>query len=384
MKILMVTERYLPVWGGAENQLRQLIPHLVRQGCRVEIVTRRWHPDMDRQEKIDATLVHRLGVPGTGVLKTFFFVAALFSFLLRNSRKFHVCHSHGAVNMGALCRVARVFTGRKNVAKIASAGRIHKLESRLSGKLILALFKQADAIIAMTPEIEGELAAINTSAKRIHCITNGVDCSRFKPRTDAGKQAWKKEQGFSPEERVVLFLSRLVPGKGLRVLLDAWPAVHEKNPDCLLCIVGSGKDQSASIEQEVHEKVQRQRLANVRFAGETDRPEECLGGVDLFVFPSRQEGFPNALMEAMAAGLPVVASRIGGVSELVSDNENGLLFTSGDSRNLADRILRLLENDSLARAMGQQARQTVLDNFAFPRIASQYTALYRTLAGRNE
>ncbi len=381
MIVLMVSERYLPVWGGAENQLRQLIPHLVSQGVRVEIVTRRWHHDMARLEEIDTTRVHRLGIPGTGGLRTVFFVAALFFFLLRNAKRFQIYHSHGAVNMGALCRAAGVLTGRKNVAKIASAGRIQRLAAKLSGKPVLALFKQSDAIIAMTPEIRGELVAINTSAERIHCITNGVDCSRFTPLADAQKQAWREEHGFLPEERVVLFLSRLVPGKGLRVLLDAWPAVYEKHPDCRLLIVGSGKDQPASIEQEVHEKVQRQGLANVRFAGETERPEAYLGGADIFVFPSRQEGFPNALMEAMAAGLPLVASRIGGVAELISDGGNGSLFQSGNSRDLAEKVVQLLDDPPLAREMGQQARQTVLDNFSFTRVASRYVALYNSLAG---
>jgi glycosyltransferase involved in cell wall biosynthesis len=359
--------------------LRQLIPHLVSKGCNVEIVTRRWHLEMDRQGSIDGISVYRLGVPGNTRWATIVFVLSLLGFFIRNRKKIDIYHSHGAVNMGALCRVARWVTGKKNVAKIATAGRIPRLRRRLMGKLILFLFQQSDAIICMTDEIQKELVDIRTTSVAVQRITNGVNGDRFSPMPTEQKISCRRRSDIRDGDKVVLFSSRLVPRKGLDILLDAWPEIMKEYPESRLFIVGSGVDQPDSTEEQMQKKVAKENLTNVHFLGETSATEHYLGMADLFVFPSRQEGFPNALLEAMAVGLPIVATRIGGVTDIVQENETAILFESENSNDLAGRIISCLSRPDLAEKMGKLARQYVLSHYSFDSIATKYVDLYRDL-----
>ena len=325
MNVLMVIERYTPIWGGAENQLRQLIPHLENCGCKIKVVTRRWHKHLHEKEVIDGVEVARIGIPGTGIFSTVIFIHSLIIYIIKNHNKIDFLHSHGAVNMGALCSLLAMIFNFSNVAKIATAGKVLDLRNKFSGRLILWFLKRSDAIIAMTEEIEQELKAIGTPIEKIFKITNGVDTKRFRPSDKIERDNWRNYHGVSENRRVVLFSSRLVYRKGLDILFAAWPEINESCPDTILMILGSGKGQPDSVEKEIRAFVSDNQIKNVIFLGESDYPEYVLGAADVFIFPSRKEGFPNALMEAMASNLPVIASKIGGNVDLVVDNETGII-----------------------------------------------------------
>lgn len=376
----MVTERYIPIWGGAENQLRQLIPHLVQHGVEVEVVTRRWHEWMPSKDVVDTVVVRRLGVPGTGTLSTIFFIVSLLFHLLFAARKVQVFHSHGAVKIGALCALAARITRKKNIAKIASAGRISQLAGSTVGRLVIQLFLQSDGIICMTDEIERELQEISSNQDKLLRVCNAVDCNRFSPRPGVCRQEFLRQHSLKDTSILVVFCSRLVYGKGLDILLTAWPEVLKSHPSTYLIVVGSGNDQQDSIEMAMKQKVVAEAIDNVFFLGETEEPEKYLGIADIFVFPSRREGFPNALMEALATGLPAVASRIGGVVPLIEEGKSGLLFESENSRDLADKIKCLAGNDRLRQIIGENAREAMRDKYSFKKIASEYATLYHTIA----
>lgn len=380
MNILMVTERYLPIWGGAENQLKQLIPHLSVLGCTIKIVTRRWHQKMPSVERIEDTEVFRLGIPGVGIVATIIFIFALTWFIIRHRAWIDILHSHGAVNMGALCKVFACLLGKKNVAKIASAGRILPLYATWRGRIILRFFKQSDAIISMTEEIDRELAVIGAEHRKVKRIVNGVDSQRFYPLDPTIRTRIRDGLGLAESDSIVLFSSRLVVAKGLRVLLDAWPAIFEKHCKAWLIIVGSGENQKNSVEEEVKKRVVEElALVNVKFMGETNQPERFLGAADVFVFPSRREGFPNALMEALVAGVPVVASDIGGVTGIIVNNQIGTLFEAGNAEALAEKVNELLDDLVSAKERALLSRRYMMENFSFPSIALRYFSLYKEL-----
>lgn len=379
MKILMVTEIYLPIWGGAENQLRQLIPYLVERECSVSIVTRRWHEDWAKKDQVDGVNVVRLGVPGRSKIATLIFVMSLLKYLLIEGRKVDILHSHGAVNMGALCSIMARIIGKKNIVKIASAGKISPFTTTISGQLVLWMFKKADIVIAMTDEIKEELASINCKRDKIIQITNGVDAERFKPASPEEKVQWRKMSGLRPESRIVLFSSRLVFGKGIDLLLEAWRTIADEFPDTYLLIVGSGEDQQDSIEQEMKSAVEKEGIPHVIFLGATTTPEKLLRIADIFVFPSRKEGFPNALMEALATGLPVVASNIGGVKPLLKDNYTGILFDNENIAQLSEKLRETLGEMDRAQKLGEKARLEMIERFSFHKIAQSYRNLYSSL-----
>ncbi len=381
MNILMITERYLPIWGGAENQLQQLIPRLTERGCSIRVVTRRWHSDMLTVEYLDNTEVVRLGVPGNGIKATVIFVVALFAFVIKNRKSIDILHSHGAVNMGALCSLLSLILGKKNVAKIATAGRIPTLQKTFIGKSILRVFSMSGAIISMTEEIDKEVESIKINSKRIQRITNGVDGRRFKPLNTVDRATLRDEIGLDTQVPAVLFSSRLVPRKGLDVIINAWPRILEQHPRAWLLVLGSGADQPDSVEEDIKDFVLQKSVQHVKFLGETSSPERFYALSDIFVFPSRKEGFPNALMEALTVGLPVVASRIGGVVDIVTSEQLGLLFPSGDSKELAEHVASLLDDIDKAGIYSKERRDYMLENFSFDSIASQYCSLYTELSG---
>ncbi|TKB06001.1 glycosyltransferase family 4 protein [Desulforhopalus sp. IMCC35007] len=379
MNILMVTERYIPIWGGAENQLRQLAPYLVKRGCRVEIVTRRWHKEMPSQELISGVMVYRIGFPGTSLFAKVVFISSLFLFMFKAGSRIDIYHSHGAVNMGGLCALIQLLRKKKNVAKIASAGRIPRLLSTVPGRFSLCMFKHSSAIISMTREIDQELQSIKTSKSVIYSIPNGVDCRRFHPSSSAERQEWRVNNKLPSESLLLLFSSRLVFGKGLDILIDAWARIVHSVPEAFLLIVGSGANQPDSVEEEMRQKIVIEKLKNVRFLGETQTPEDFLSMVDFFIFPSRKEGFPNALMEAMASRLPCIASKIGGVEAIITDNENGLLFESENSDDLANKCIGLIQDREKREYLGGNARRHMLTYYSFEAISEKYIGLYKSL-----
>ena len=379
MRVLMLTERYYPIWGGAENQLRQLTPHLIDLGCEVEIITRRWHPEMPIYESIDGASVLRVGRHGKSFFKTFLFTISLIWHLFRNTKKIDIIHSHGAVAMGVISCFAASCCGLANVAKIATAGRILKYKNTLTGILLLSLFKRSDAIIGMTREIRRELELIDAPHKAVVQIANAVDSERFHPYTETQRQTWRTDRTIPSSAPVVLFSGRLTTRKGLTVLVDAWSRVLNFYPDAQLFIVGSGYNQTNSVETDVKRKVAEASLKNIYFEGSTASPENYLGVADIFAFPSLLEGFPNALLEAMASGMAIVASDIGGVVELIENNNTGLLFPPGNAKILADKIIYLLEHPEIRYRMALQARRHVLENFSFEKIAKQYMETYRRI-----
>jgi glycosyltransferase involved in cell wall biosynthesis len=372
----MVTERYLPIWGGAENQLKQLIPRLTERGCEVSVVTRRFHSNWPVREHLEGVQVVRLGVPGTGTFKTLLFTVSLLMYIIRNRRMIDIMHSHGAVNMGALCSWLGRLLGMKNVAKIASAGRIPRFSHGWLKRIVLKSFQRSSAIISMTEEIDGELAAESTPPATIKRITNGVDADRFCKSGREIREVWRREHGLSTNSQVILFSSRLVFGKGLDILLQAWPRVAIQHPQARLLIVGDGSDQHDSIEVEMKQKVRDEFLERVTFLGAVSDPEKYLGIADVFVFPSRQEGFPNALMEALSSGLAVLASDIGGVRPLIDHNRTGILFASGSSDDLAGKLLALLPDAVAIERLGVEARNEMIEKYSFGKIADEYVNLY--------
>lgn len=380
----MVIERYFPIWGGAENQLRQLSRRLVDLGCKVTVVTRRWKKDMSIHDSVDNIPIVRVGWPGNGLIATLGFTASLTFYLLHKGKTATVIHTHGAAALGALGSLVSRLSGPPNIAKIATAGRIPKLARSLPGRLILKLLKDSNAIICMTKEIQKELHAIHTSPQRIFHVANGVDGKRFRPLSDAQRREWRVARGLAPESPLVVFSGRLVHRKGIDVLFAAWHQVAELYPSAYLFVLGSGIDQLDSIENQVRWEIRQKGVTNVTFVGDTQAPESYLNIADIFVFPSRKEGFPNALLEGMASGLAIVASEIGGVVDLVENGKTGLLFPCGDAMALSSKIIELLHDPQKRKSLGSCSRQHVLKYCSLEDVSRQYFEAYKRLKGFEE
>lgn len=379
MRVIMLIDRYAPIWGGAENQLRQLIERLNSCDMVCRVVTRRWTPDLPGKGKVDGVDVFRIGIPGKHLFATLTYAVSVLSYLLVNRSKWDIVHTHGAAALGVLGASAACLCRKKSVVKIATAGKIGQMKKIPFGETLLGILRKASAVVALSKEIEGELVSIEIAPNVIRSIQNGVDTNHFFPASPEQKVNLRKKLAIPPDAVVSVFCGRIVERKGLDLILVIWEEIVKEHPDNYLCIAGSGNMQKDSKEEECREYVRKHSLNNVMFLGEVKDPLEVLQAADIFLFPSRREGFPNALLEAMAAELPVVANDIGGVADLVTDNVSGLLVRREDTAMLCSRIRRLAGSKELRAKLGREARRSVTESFSIELISSKYESLYREI-----
>jgi len=201
-------------------------------------------------------------------------------------------------------------------------------------------------------------------------VDNGIPVSDF----DSGdyRLSTRAALGIPADVPVVGIIARLDEVKCQDLLIRAFAQVRQQHHNIHLLLVGDGPTRNAlsDLTSEL------QLTSCVHFAGYQSEPQRFLPAMDLFVLPSRLEGLPLAILEAWAARLPVIASRVGGVPNVVTDGVNGLLFDPGDQRALEARIIQLLSDGILARRLGYAGRARVEANFDTRRMVSEYRRLY--------
>jgi glycosyltransferase involved in cell wall biosynthesis len=186
------------------------------------------------------------------------------------------------------------------------------------------------------------------------------------------RERLRGELGVPPEAGLVLAVGRLNAEKGQSLLLQAAPAVLSRCPGTVFALAGDGPLRGA-LEQQA---AQLGIAGQVRFLGVRQDVPALLAAADLFVLPSRSEGMPNALLEAMAAGLPVVSFEVGGVGEVLVHGVTGLLVPPEDADGLARAMLALLENEQERRRLGAAARERIRANHNMENMCLQYRLLF--------
>lgn len=378
LRVLLVPSAYYPHTGGIEEMTRRLALELDRRGHGAMVLTNRWPPDTAAREVLDGVRVRRLRLelPGRHPRRATRFAAVAprsAAALLREVAAFapDVVHVNGAGPNAAyvaalrrLLRVPVVFTAHGEFRNDAYAVFEHSKPLR---RALSALLRQAAAVTAPSRVVLEELAAELELVAPASVIPNAVDVSEF-----AGPQAAR--EASAP---YVFTAGRLVRQKGLDVLLrayaDAAPALGSRR----LVIAGDGPERDA-LERQAAGLQLGQR---VTFTGAVGRGRltELLRGADAFAFPSRREAFGIALLEAMAAGVPAVAARVGGIPEFTRHEENALLVEPDDPVALAAALVRLVQDEAL-RARLAAAGRAQAELHSWSRIIPQYEGLYQAAA----
>jgi glycosyltransferase involved in cell wall biosynthesis len=210
---------------------------------------------------------------------------------------------------------------------------------------------------------------------RTDVIPSGVDTDRFAPGRD--RAAAKTRLGLTPDTVVIGTVGRLEPRKGTDTLLDAVAALGAEHPHAALVVIGEGP-----LRPELVARAERLGIAaRVRFLGDRADVDEVLAALDLFVLPSRTEGMSNALLEAMAMALPVVATAVGGTPEVIADGRSGVLVAADDPAAMAAAIGRVLVDPARGRGLGEAARTVVEERYGARGMVRRLEEIYAKVAG---
>jgi glycosyltransferase involved in cell wall biosynthesis len=278
------------------------------------------------------------------------------------------CHNHAAMVYGALAarlaarpRVVYTVHGARTSARRAT-GRWQRM-----GLLREVVFVSRHA---------RDVARVAGTRAHTHVVTNGVDSSAFALDRAAGERV-RRELGIAPDARVCGIVARLTPAKDHRTLFEAVRRLREAGSGVHCIVVGDGEMRGA-----LESAVRALGLDDlVHFTGARANVRDYLGAMDVFVLSSVTEGLAMTLLEAMAAGKPVVATRVGGNPEVVEDGRTGLLVSPGDPDALASAVDTILRRPELQAAMGAAGRDRARRNFSLEAMLAGYAAVYAAAMG---
>jgi glycosyltransferase involved in cell wall biosynthesis len=237
----------------------------------------------------------------------------------------------------------------------------------------------ADTVFTVTGDLRDyhEIQA-GISSRRMRVIHNGVDTARFAPRPEIRFDI-RKKLDLPADSFVIGTVGRVVPIKDHATLLKAARVLAARDVDVRVLLAGSGPE-LAALQDFV--EACPELAGRVTFLGACENIPEVLNALDVFVLPSISEGMSNTLLEAMASGLPVVATRAGGSPELVEEGRSGWLFTPGNVAELADRLEQLERPGNLRRQLGEASRRRAVAEFSLEQMIARYRNLYQELAAR--
>jgi glycosyltransferase involved in cell wall biosynthesis len=397
MRIAMVIPRYFPMIGGAETQCRLLIRHLL-DGGQVTVpfvVTRRLDNTESRLQAVDGISVCRLGAPGTTRWQEYSFYLLAAYFLLRHSAEFDVIHCHATSVVGFVMTLTGRLIRRPVILKLSSNGELAgkiaenplltpavcRWRSPLRRRMAAYVGRTA-TIVALNEEGLSELRALRANWPLL--IPNGVDTNAFFRPSHAARSAVRKELGVRCDTFLLLYVGRFVRSKGLDILLRSLAVLQERSPnsDLLLLLVGSADLQPDAIDGLLLEQA-RGRHDLIRVVGPTSNPQRYYHASDALAFPSRREGLPNVVLEALATGLPCILSDIAPHREIKADHPKApiRLFTKDSASALTEAIMATMRNMSTSKTPGTADQMTwgLSERYQIGTVASQYITEYELL-----
>lgn len=363
MRILMSIMVFHPIVGGTERSALDLGRALVKLGHTVDVVTLRFK-GVATNEVIDGVRVHRqlLGW-GRGILFAASYIVSLSFFLLRHRSRFDVIQAYYVYLDALVCSLLRPFLKSRVIIRLGGggpAGDLSRLRRLRLDRWVGPILRKLDRFVVMSQPMRQELIEFGIDPLHIEQIPTGVDASHF-------------SLGHSLNSSQVVCVARLSPEKGIDTLLSAWRLVIDQVPEAKLVILGDGP-----AREQLQKQIRELNLVGVEFMGQVQDVLPYLQRSGIFVLPSRSEGLPNALLQAMATGLACVATTVGGIPEVIQQGGNGYLVAPGDPNALSERLLELLADPEKRHRMGLAARQTVETHYTMDAMVERYLQCYQS------
>ena len=397
-RVCLLTDSYYPVVGGGEAHARLLCGEFQRLDVPVFVLTGHKVATSPAFEMVDGSAVHRVPPAGFPRLGKYLMLGSSFWRLIRLRRDYDVIYVCGIRTLGLIAVLAARLLGKACVLRSESRGEVsggfiwEKTDGRVNLLLKLMLIgpvrlrnlilKRADAFLSIAAVIRAEYEVCGVPLNKIVDIPNGIDVMRFSPPNAEAKAELRRRLSL-PDGRLFAYTGKLNRGKGLEFLTRVWKDWGKQHPDCRLLLIGSGAMQFLSCEDELREYVKVNAMeSSVIFAGSVSNVQDYLKSSDYFVFPSESEALPLALLEALATGLPTVASDIGGCRDIISDGRNGRLAPPNNETAWVAGLLTLVNEPALATEWGRAGRETVVKTFSIAHVAEEHVRLFHKICGK--
>jgi len=375
MNILFLTSDFIPNVGGMATHAHELAKAHVRNEHCVHLVHPVYCDGKNRIEDFDGITIHKLFIPNqTPKIKHLVYIREVKRYVvaLLKEEKIDVVHWH---DLTPNCW--STYTFRKSIPLVwtnHTSNYLEYFESSI-GRLKIKLFlHHADAIISPSKELHEKSAATGLGEAWRFYIPNGVDAEKFKPGNSIG--VVDKDYGIDLTKPVILCPRRLEPKNGVEYLIRAIAPVRKSFPETQFLIVGGGfPEEKARFEALLIE--QRQR-GGVFFTGNVPNTvmPKFYALSTIAALPSLMEATSISGLEAMASGLPLVGTNVGGIPEIIENGVSGILVEPRNPQVLADAFVRLLGDEALRRTLGQGARKRVEKEFAWPEISRKTVSVY--------
>ena len=383
--VLNISEEFLPFYTGHGIYLIKLHRYLERLGYRYTIVTKRLKPELPKSEVVDGIPVERLEVYDAGNFLQFYLQTI--AYMIRHRSEYRVIHINSYHDRFLLLLLTAKLLRKKVVVQMALLGTDDPqtfLKTYRLSRLRFAFIKLwTDRFFPISTPIEKSCLDAGVPARKITKIFQGVDLKRFVPAANsAAKQGMRRRLGLPESVPLAIFVGAIIERKGVYELLESWVTVQRQIPEATLVLVGPWDWGSENVNvvglnkfvDDLRAIVERHQL-RVVWAGKTDKVEDYMCASDVFVFPSRREGFGNVIIEAMACELPCIVTPMDGVAnDTVVPGETGYIVQGNDE--LAARTVELLLDPATAYRQGARGREVALQKFDFEAIAPQYARLY--------
>jgi len=367
---MLVPQYPYPVVGGLERQAHELSKELLAQGVRVQVLSGKIEEDQPDFATVEGVPVYRIPWATrkwVRFLRTPFDLARR---LYAVRHDYDVIHLHQHSWFGLFSILLAKVLAKPIVTKLPNVGKLGLpgLKAHFLGSIKERILRCSDALVAMSPESISELAVSGFPANRILASPNGISCVN---------RPFRREGARARSICRVVCVGRLSGEKCLHVILTAWARVIAGDScPVVLELWGRGPLDTA-LQHQCNELGLQE---SVVFRGHVGGVREQLPEADIFVLPSSAEGNSNALLEAMAAGLPIVSTRVGGTPMLVGPEGAAYLCEVGDADGFAARLLELMYDRALRERLGQAMRRRVERYFDMRHVAATYVSAYRFLA----
>ena len=324
----------------------------------------------------DLPHLHREISPVRDVLATFRLAR-----IMRTLRP-HILHTHTA-KAGAIGRLAALLAGRARPPIVVHTFHGHVLRGYFGHArtwifrgLERVLARTADALVAVSPEVRDDLVALGVAPEsKFTVIRLGIQLDERVAHEAAARRETRRQLGIVGDRLAIGWIGRMTGVKRTDDVLKAFKLLRDRGVDACLCLVGDGPDRD-------HVERLASDLGVVRdclFTGYQEQIGAFFAAFDVFVLPSANEGTPVTAIEALASGCPVVATRVGGVPDVVRDGQDGFLVEPGAVDDLADRLARLAADPGLRARMGEAGKRRVVPRYGVGRLIDDVDALYRGL-----